>query len=160
MGAELNPDFRAHAAERGLESIDLNVFAFDQYPLDVDAVVAADLLHHLVPDVTKFFAGLARLDVGKVIVCESYPYGARLLTRVFGPIIDNDGFNNLPARLRHHLFDEFTEERLRREMGEVFTGWNAHFEVLTERDEPGRGKRGWDTLIACFERLDRGEDGS
>lgn len=150
IGAELNPQFRAHGAARGIEVIELNVFSFDDYPVDVDVVVAADLLHHLVPQVGAFLRGVGRLPVEKIVICESYPYGASLITKILGPILDNDGVNNLPARLRHHLFDEFTDARLRAEMLAAFPGRAVTFKLLSERDQPGKAKRGWDTLIADF----------
>jgi SAM-dependent methyltransferase len=151
LGAELNAEFRAHAAARGLEVIELNVFDFAAYPQSIDVVVAADLLHHLVPSVNEFLRGLGASRIPLVVICESYPYGASLFTKIFGPILDNDGVNNLPARLRHHLFDEFTEERLRRDMRAAFPGRESHFNVLSERTAPGKEKRGWDTMIASFQ---------
>ncbi len=150
VGAELNEGFRAHARARGLEVIDLNVFDFAAYPDNVDVVVAADLLHHLVPNVNRFLKGLGASAIPMVVICESYPYGASLFTKVFGPLLDNDGVNNLPARLRHHLFDEFTEERLRRDMAAAFPGRESEFKILSERTTPGKERRGWDTMIASF----------
>ncbi|MAE72195.1 MAG: hypothetical protein CME06_17210 [Gemmatimonadetes bacterium] len=155
IGAELNPTFRAHAEARGIETIELNVFDFDRYPTDVDVLVAGDLLHHLIPNVGDFLRGIGRLKIPRIVVCESYPYGASVLTRILGPILDNDGINNLPARIRHHLFDEFTERRLRDEMTAALADREARFELLSERSEPGKEKRGWDTMVASFMRREK-----
>ncbi len=154
LGAELNPTFRAHAQARGLEVIALDVFDFGNYPRRVDVIVAGDLLHHLIPNQRHFLRGVGRHGAAQIIICESYPYGARLSTRILGPILDNDGFNNLPARIKHHLFDEFTEQRLRREMLDALPERRAEIKMLSERTQPGKERRGWDTIVASFVRME------
>ena len=152
VAADLNPDFLEHVRSNGHEALALDVFDFGGYPSDVDVVVAADLLHHLVPRVPEFLGGLASIGIGQVIVCESYPYGARLASRILGPIMDNDGFNNIPARLQHHLFDEFTEEGLREMYRDLFPSHRGEHKLLSERGNPGKERRGWETLISSFTR--------
>ena len=78
--------------------------------------------------------------------------GASPFQKLLGIILDNDGFNDLRARLRLHMKHEYTVAEYRR----IFESAIPHRDVCYEEfDSPGcffrrRGKLQLKTVIAMF----------
>ena len=153
-GLDLNRHFVDDARERGLDARCSDVLDVAGYPEGPDVVVVSDMLHHVVPRQREFVAALGRLESHDLVICETLTTGSNALQRLAGLLIDNDGINDFRARLRFHLFEEFTEESLRALVLGAVPGRVPEIEVVLNPGEVRRGVR-FHTLTAFFPRAGR-----
>ena len=148
-GIDLNEHFLSAARERGLDARSHDVLDVASYPSGPTAIVVSDMLHHVVPHQGEFLANLGRHLRADLLICETITTGANPLQRVAGLLLDNDGINDFRARLRFHLFEEFTRETL---TAQVLAAIPAPEPEITFWANPGRSRRGiqFFTLIAHF----------
>ncbi len=138
-GIDLNERFVADAKARGLDACIADVLDVEGYPKGPSAVIVSDMLHHIVPNERGFLGDLGREMRDDLLVCETLTQGSNPLQRVAGLLLDNDGFNDFRARLKFHLFDEFTRETLSALLSETIP---APAPWLDCRRNPGEARRG------------------
>lgn len=148
-GIDLNEHFLATARDRGLDARSHNVLDVPSYPSGPTAIVVSDMLHHVVPHQGDFLADLGRHLRSDLLICETITVGANALQRVAGLLLDNDGINDFRARLRFHLFEEFTRETL---TSQIHSAIPNPLPEISFWANPGDSRRGirFFTLIAHF----------
>lgn len=138
-GIDLNRGFVADAKARGLDARIGDVLDVQGYPRGPNTVVVSDMLHHIVPNERRFLGDLGRGMRDDLMVCETLTEGSNRLQRVAGLLLDNDGFNDFRARLKFHLWGEFTRETLGALLSETIPDLEPWLDF---RRNPGEVRRG------------------
>jgi SAM-dependent methyltransferase len=148
-GLDLNRGFVAAARDRGIDARIGDVLDVAAYPEGPTAVVVSDMLHHIVPHESLFLRKLGRALRSDLVICETLTTGSNALQRVAGLLLDNDGFNDFRARLRFHLWGEFTEESLTELLKQAIPTPAPRIQCT---ENPGKVRRGmrFHTLLAHY----------
>ncbi len=149
-GLDLNQRFVADARARGIDARIGDVLDVSSYPEGPTAVVVSDMLHHIVPHEESFLRQLGQALRSDLVICETLTTGSNALQRVAGLLLDNDGFNDFRARLRFHLWGEFTEASLTALLNRAIPAPPPRIECT---ENPGKVRRGmrFHTLLAHYQ---------
>ncbi|MBN2053378.1 class I SAM-dependent methyltransferase [bacterium] len=134
LGMDLNQRFLQQAAARGIATRCADLFDVTAYPREYTTAVMVDMMHHLVPRGREFLTQLGGLGYERLLICESVTSGAKPWERVLAAWVDRDGFSSFWQRVKHHLYEEYTVDSLKRLFEETLP-YQACYEEFASESE-------------------------
>ena len=114
----MNEKFLEHAKRKGVDVMKMNIWDFKNYP-KAECYVVCDVLHHIVPNHTKFLNKLISRKK-MVIVCEPFDGQSGPIEHIIGSFLDWDHINPL-VRERWYNHAELKEFFKKMRFDELFT---------------------------------------